>query len=257
MRLDALVNEKYDQLTANDREMLETVRREKESVRGMNSTELAALLHVSRTTVVRMIKKLGLCTFADFKLLLEQEEPAAVPGFDLQMVVKNYHSMIDELKKNDYRDICRMLDGAGTIYLYGTGNEQKAVAEEFKRIFLIFGKCCIDLFDFGEVESASRYFRRGDLFLAISLSGETPEALRIIRYVLGFEIRTISLTRWENNSLARLCHENLYVGTRRVLPENSRSYEMVAAFYIMLDMLSVRFLEYRREKEKGGESREG
>ena len=250
MRLEALINKNYDLLTANDREIANTIFREKKAVREMNSTQLSSFLNISRTTLVRFMKKLGIATFAEFRLLLEEEQGSRnVMSFGMRDILNHYHTVIDELKKHDYSQVCRMIAGADTIYLYGSGNEQKAVAEEFKRIFLIFGKYCVDLFDFGEVEFARERFRENDLFVAISLSGESSEAIRVMRCVQGSEIRTLSLTRWANNSLARMCQENLYVGTRTVYQTERESYEMVAAFYILLDILTVRYLGYTEPAE--------
>ncbi len=158
--------------------------------------------------------------------------------------------MIDELKKHDYEKICETIYRADTIYLYGTGNEQKTIAEEFKRIFLALGKICVDLFDFGEVCLARERLGDNDLFLAISLSGENLDAIEVVRAVQKTGVRTMALTRWENNTLARIVQENLYVGTKTVSHTSGQSYEMVAAFYILLDILSVRYLEYT---EKYGE----
>ncbi len=250
MRLEALINKNYDLLTANDREIANIIFREKKAVREMNSTQLSAFLNISRTTLVRFMKKLGIGTFAEFRLLLEEEQESRnIMSFVMKDVLDHYHAVIDELKKHDYSQVCRMIAGADTIYLYGSGNEQKAVAEEFKRIFLIFGKYCVDLFDFGEVEFARERFKENDLFVAISLSGESREAIRVMRCVQGAEIQTLSLTRWANNSLARMCQENLYVGTRTVYQTERESYEMVAAFYILLDILTVRYLEYTEPAE--------
>lgn len=248
MILEELVNQKYDLLTANDREILTSVFRDKEMVKGMNSTQLAAFLHVSRTTLVRLLKKLDIDTYAEFKLLLQRKEEEQTSYFyDLQDIVKEYHGMIDELKKHSYRKICEIIYQADTIYLYGTGNEQKTIAEEFKRIFLTFGKCCVDLFDQGEVRFAGTRFKDQDLFIAISLSGENDNAVNVIRTVQAYGIRTISLTRWANNTLARMCQENLYVGTKTISHTSGEAYEMVATFYILLDILSVRYLEYIQE----------
>jgi len=82
------------------------------------------------------------------------------------------------------------------------------------------------------------------LFVAISLSGEGAETLRVVRCAQAGNIRTLSITRWENNSQARMCKESLYVGTRTVQQAMGQSYELVAAFYILLDILCVRYLEY-------------
>ena len=246
MRLEELVDQHYSQLSANDRELLGTIFKEKAAVSTMNSTQAADFLHISRTTLVRLLKKLGLDTYAQFKLLLTQKESVdAAVQFDMPEIAKNYRLLIDELKKHDYTAICQMISEAETIYLYGSGNEQKAIAEEFKRIFLILGKCCVNLFDRGEVESARQRFLPHDLFIAISLSGEGAETLRVVRSAQAGGIRTLSITRRENNSLARMCQESLYVGTRTTQQATGRSYELVAAFYILLDILSVRYLEYR------------
>lgn len=251
MILEELVNEHYDSLSANDREMLTHIFREKQSVRRMNSTQLAAFLHVSRTTLVRLMRKLGIDTYTEFKLLLERPEEEAAAGlFHMEDIVNDYHRIIDELKKHDYEGVCRAIHRADTIYLYGTGNEQKAIAEEFERIFLTLGKCCVDLYDLGEVAFARERFRDQDLFIAISLSGENCGAAEVVRAVQEIGVHTLSLTRWANNTLARMCQDSLYVGTKVVSPSSGRSYEMVAAFYILLDTLSVRYLEYLSAHKK-------
>ena len=74
MRLEALINKNYDLLTANDREIANTIFREKKAVREMNSTQFSSFLNISRTTLVRFMKKLGIATFAEFRLLLEEEQ---------------------------------------------------------------------------------------------------------------------------------------------------------------------------------------
>lgn len=246
MRLESLVNKNYDLLTANDREMVNRIFRDKESVRGMNSTQLAAYLNVSRTTFVRFMKKMGIDTFAEFRLLLAEEERKPEGSvFNMADIVDNYHGMIDELKRHDYSKVCRMIADAGTIYLYGSGNEQKAIAEEFKRIFLIFGKYCVDLFDFGETEFARERFRKNDLFIAISLSGESPEAIRVMRCVQGAEIRTLSLTRWANNTLASLCDENLYINSIQMPVEYGMEYEISTPYFILIEFLYLSYCNYR------------
>lgn len=251
MSLEELVNQKYDLLTANDREIMTAIFRDKQKVRKMNSTQLSSFLHISRTTLVRLMKKLGIDTYAEFKLYLNRKEEVRSLTYDLQDIIKEYHQMIDELKKNRYEEICEMIYEAHTVYLYGTGNEQKTIAEEFKAIFLTFGKCCVDLYDEGEVLFARERFQDNDLFLAISLSGENKDAVNVVRVVQEVGIRTISLTRWANNTLARMCQENLYVGTKTIRAIAGQSYEMVATFYILLDILSVRYLEFIHKRSGG------
>lgn len=56
-------------------------------------------------------------------------------------------------------------------------------------------------------------FTDKDLMFIISLFGETESALEIAKHLKCSNVPTISLTRLKNNSLARICDENLYVGT--------------------------------------------
>lgn len=84
------------------------------------------------------------------------------------------------------------------------------------------------MFDYGEVEFACQRFSPKDLFVTISLSGEGAETLRVVRCAQAGNIQTLSDTRWENNALARMCQESLYVGTRRVQQSVGQSYELVS-----------------------------
>ena len=103
MRLEALINKNYDLLTANDREIANTIFREKKAVREMNSTQLSSFLNISRTTLVRFMKKLGIATFAEFRLLLEEEQGSRnVMSFGMRDILNHYHTVIDELKKQGH-----------------------------------------------------------------------------------------------------------------------------------------------------------
>lgn len=243
MSLEELASIYDSSLNANDREVLAVILKEERNIRELNSVQLAEYLHISRTTLTRLLHKLGIAHYAEFKLLLSGkkfDEPVA--PIALSEIVAGYHSIIDELKEHDYTSICRMIYEARTVYLYGTGNEQKAFIEEFKRVLLLRGKHCITLFDIGEVQAAAPRFQKNDVLIAVSLSGENQEALQIIKAAQA-AVHTVSFTRWQNNSLARICQSNIYVSTRTIFSLQSQSYEMVAAFYVLLDILSVRYTE--------------
>ena len=122
--------------------------------------------------------------------------------------------------------------------------------EEFKRIFLSAGKCVIDLFDLGEVQFMQNKFADKDLFVIVSLSGETAEGIQILKAIESTKIKTLSITRFENNTIARICKDNLYVSTKMLHGLQNLSYEMTAAFYVLLDILFVNYLEYTRENKR-------
>lgn len=254
MKLEELANKAFASLTESERNILSSILSLPQRGGDLSCEEMAGVCHVSRTTLLRFCRKLGLNSFAElhYTLSLEGKEKRGAGILDIGDACMAYHRMVDEIKGYQYRDVCRLIDQADTIYVYGTGNAQKAEAEEFKRIFLSAGKCIIDLFDLGEVEFASLEFGKQDLFVIISLSGETPEGVQVLKTIGHTKIPTLSLTRWDNNAIARLCSHNLYVGTRTLQGYHNLSYEMTAAFYLLLDILFIHYLEYMRTVSKGG-----
>lgn len=248
MKIDRLVNDNYDKLTANDHEIFNYILKNQEACKEMSCEQLADNCHVSRTTLLRFCRKLELNSFAELKYLLKSSNTEIYEdgNLDIDEACETYHKMIDEIRSHKYEEICSLIYNAETIYIYGTGNAQKSEAEEFKRIFLSVGKCVIDLFDLGEVQLVQKKFTNKDIFVMISLSGETLEGIKILKSIEATKINTLSITRFENNTIARMCKNNLYVSTKMLHGLQNISYEMTAAFYVLLDILFVHYLEYTK-----------
>lgn len=248
MRIDELVNENYNKLTENDHEIFKYISKNRSEANMLTCEQLADKCHVSRTTLLRFCHKLNLKSFAELKYLLksEKQDNSEIINIDIEEACRVYHKIIDEMKENKYDNICSLIYDAQTIYIYGTGNAQKSEAEEFKRIFLSAGKCVIDLFDLGEIQLIEKKFTSKDLFVIISLSGETLEGIEILKSIENTNIRTLSITRFDNNTITRMCKHNLYVETKMLQGYKNFGYEMVAAFYVLLDILFVNYLDYVR-----------
>lgn len=248
MKIDELVNENYDKLTENDHQIFKYISKNKSEAFELTSDELAKKCHVSRTTLLRFCHKLDLKSFAELKYLLKSQKDTEDQNLniDIEEACRSYHKIIDEMKQYKYDDICSLIYNAETIYIYGTGNAQKAEAEAFKHMFLSMGKCVINLFDLGEIQFMQSKFESKDLFIIISLSGETLAGIDILKSIESTNIKTLSMTRFDNNTIARMCKYNLYVETKMLHGYKNLNYEMAAAFYVLLDILFVNYLDYVR-----------
>lgn len=251
MKMDELINNNYDKLTQNEHQIFNYIINNQQECREMTCEQIADKCHVSRTTLLRFCRKLNLNSFAELKYVLKSVDSKVYENtnLDIEEASKTYHKIIDEIKEHEYINVCSLIYNAETIYIYGTGNAQKAEAEEFKRIFLSTGKCVIDLFDLGEVQLVQNKFTDKDLFVIISLSGETTEGIQILKTIESSKINTVSITRFENNTISRICKDNIYVSTKMLHGLQNLSYEMTAAFYVLLDILFVNYLEYIRENK--------
>lgn len=247
MRLESIVNDHYDALNSNDKMIVKQILVFQKEYKDLSCEQLANACHISRATLLRICRKIGLNSFSELKYLLNMESfDEENSQTDFHQICEDYHLLIDNLKKISFDDICQKIYKAETIYVYGTGNEQKNLAQELKQIFLSAGKCIIDLFDYGEIEFMKDSFQETDLFIIISLSGETKEGVDILNSISTSSIQTLSITRLQNNTIASLCQDNLYVATQKLQGIQDTSYELVAVFYVLLDLLFMHYLNYIR-----------
>lgn len=248
MKLESLVNIYYNNLSTNDKAIIKKILMLQNDYENLSSEEIAKQCNISRATLLRLCKKIGLSSFSDLKYLLKEKQSYPIEEIeDFHSICDNYQLLMNELKKISYDTICEMIYHAQTIYIYGTGNEQKSIVQELKRIFISVEKCVIDLFDYGEIEFMKNTFVAHDLFIIISLSGETKEGIEIIKNIQG-DIKTLSITRLDNNTIASLCEQNLYVTTQKLNKFQQSSYELVGVFYALLDVLFANYIEYIRRK---------
>lgn len=249
MKLELLVNQNYDKLNENDKVVIKQILVFQKEYANFSSTKMAEACHISRATLLRLCRKIGLSSYSDLKYLLKEDQIEQMDEKeDFHTICSNYKLLLDELKKIPFQPICQTINEAETIYIYGTGNEQKSLAKEFKRIFLTVGKCVIELFDAGEVHLMRNTFDKRDLFIIISLSGETKEGIEIMKDVNGY-IRTLSITRLDSNTISSLCKQNLYVATKKLDAVQATSYEVVGAFYTLLDLLFMNYMKYKERVE--------
>ncbi|RDY27302.1 MurR/RpiR family transcriptional regulator [Romboutsia weinsteinii] len=248
MELEKLINTHFELLTENDLFIWKYIKNNIEKCCELSCEELAKECSVSRATILRFSRKISLSSFADLKLYIKMYHQSieSQDSKSLDYICENYHKLIDKFKKKDFYSVCEKIQKAERIFIFGTGNAQKAEANELKRVFLTVGKCFYELFDIGELMLISDTFTDKDLMFIISLSGETESALEIAKHLKCSNVPTISLTRLKNNSLARICDENLYVGTTFMQGANNLNYETTTLFFILIEILFIKYMDYVR-----------
>lgn len=244
MKIEELMNASST-LNDSDIKLLQFIIHNQKDICHLNSQEMASFCHVSRTTLLRAVQKIGLTTIFDLQILLQDNDRKEETTLQFENICDIYHDMVNAIKKIPLQEVCGLLYRCKTIYIYGTGNEQKTIADEFKRIFTYIGKFVIEVFDYGEAEMISSSMKKEDLFLIISLSGETEEGIKIITLMNNKQITSLSITRLQNNTIARMCAYNLHVATSQVATQIS--YELVAGFYMLMDNIFIHYLNYQQE----------
>lgn len=256
MRLEELMNQYSDRLSENDLYIWDYVEKHKKQCENMTIEELARKCNVSRTTVLRFTKKLSLKGFGEFKVHLKMENDDK--GQDTSKAVKvclAYEEMMQDIVQQDFSDIIELIYRAKRIFVFGTGMVQKIVAKEFKRLFYFVDKRFYDFSGKTEYETITKYVNSDDLVIIISVSGEAAATIDFAKKVRVKETPIISITKQKKNPLAEISKYNLYISTTTVEQNMYKGrYESMTSYYILAEMLFLRYLEYVEERKQSDES---
>lgn len=252
--LDEMVYQKAAQLSETDNIIWKYIYSHKKETANMSIQELAKACNVSRTTVLRFTQKISLDGFSELKALLKLEEKQR-PSFEgndiIDKISQQYQSVINDLKKKDFENICRLISKANRIIGYGTGVIQSNVVRELKRLFVGSGEFIYSLDGKAEFEYLIHNLKKGDLLFIVSLSGETLHVVEHLKELKMQDIPIISITQFEDNTLAHYSTENIYISTPHFnvyADKKEYSYVSMTVFYAVVEIL---FLQYQLYKENG------
>ncbi|MBT9776433.1 SIS domain-containing protein [Clostridium sp. MCC353] len=251
MRFEELMNRYYQTFSENEKYVCRYIVEHKKDCCKKSIDEFAKECHVSKTMLVRFAKKLSLPGFGELKAMirLETEEQMAVQDRLLEDVTGSYHKMIDDFYKRDLTGLFEKIRAAGRILIYGSGSAQSHVASEFKRIFLPANKPMFHIYGHDMVTALCKSAKHDDLVVIISLTGEEKSILALAEYLRLKQIPSVSITRMQNNSLAYLCGENLYIHSIRIPMEYGIDYEIVTPYFILIELLFLRYQIFINERK--------
>lgn len=249
MKLDALINEYYDSLNENDRYIWKRINRNKDQCARMTVNELAQFCNVSRTTILRFARKLGLEGFSELKIILkwETQEEKRVEENITEIIADGYIHAINELQKKDFSSICQILYESSRLFIYGSGDIQTEAAKHLKQNFLSCGDCVYDL-DTNQIhDEFFEIVMPTDVVILLSLDGESENVVNAAKRLNFLGVKVISISKLKNSTLARISTENIYFTTSIVNLKNlsGKTYESTAMLFVIVELLFVKYNLYK------------
>ena len=191
-----------------------------ELVPNMTTKELAAKADVSEASVVRFTKSIGIGSFKAFKILLAQElvtKEDYITDFSItqkkdspyelfQKVVHVNRAAIDllvaSIEKKELEKAVTTLQSARRILFYGVGGSAVAAMDaQFK--FAKLGYQVEYHADFHYMLSVIPFLSENDVFVAISMSGETKDVVELARFAKEQGAILISITNLNKSPLSK------------------------------------------------------
>lgn len=252
MKLDELINKYYKQLNENDLYIWNYISKHKKECETLPIDKLANKCNVSRTTILRFAQKLSLKGYGELKVYLKLDNTITQENTNnVEIFCDAYTEVIKNIKEKDCTEIFKAIEKANTLYVYGIGMVQSSIKKEIKRAFLTAGKVFYDLSGYTEATAIVNLATDKDLFVIISMSGENQFILDISKNLKIRNIPIISITRLKDNSLAKISDYNLYTSTA-LIPKisNDIDFESLTCYFILIEILFLKYMEYKTHKEK-------
>ncbi len=203
----------YSELRPAEQSVADTVLADvQEAVRASNA-EIALRAGVSQPTVTRFCRSIGCEGVRDFKLQLAQslavgeafltaETPETAPG-ELPpfwvSVLSEARAAIREVERQvapgDVLKAAEVLANAGRIATFGVGGSSASLALEAQVRLFRYGLAVEVCREPYLARMTAAILKPGDVFLAISATGRTPEVIEAVEIANRYGATTISITR--------------------------------------------------------------
>ncbi len=252
MKLQQLICEKESKLNDTDLGILNYIVQNNLNLRDIGINRLAELTYSSKSSVLRMTKKLGFSGYSEFKYFLSYiSNDKGNVKFDSRSI---YQQQLDDVKKTlkdldktDMDSILSMFFDAETIYLYATGFSQRLAIEELYIKLLSLNKKCIIISNKTELDMVTTMVTEKDVVIVASLSGETEKVKpNLVSFGLK-NIPVLTITLPGDNYFSRHSSFNLhyYAGFFPGGKEEKPTQSMLGLHCVM-DYLYRMYNEYIR-----------
>lgn len=246
-----------DNFTSSERDIINLILNNPEMLlSNTTSAQLGAAAYTSASTVVRLCKKLGCRSFADFKTnfisqyrkresahlyvdaslpFKSTDTPEEVMGQLTELegiALRQTHSLID---LRTYNKVVKMLSNASYIDVYGSGNNVKLLHDFAYKMGSIHRQVRISP-DHQQQMLCAITKHDDHCAIVVSYSGETTSTLRYARLLKKNHIPTISITSCGSNSLTAITDEHLYIAT---LESKSYANAKIGAFTSDISIITI------------------
>lgn len=246
-----------EELPKAERRIAEKILEEPEKIVHMTASELGKHADSSAATVIRLSKRLKISSFTELKIFISREvesesrevysdidadEPVqAIMNklhWNSSLAMKETTSMLEEKAILQAAD---MIGDASVIYTFGIG-ASSLVAENIAQKWSRIGKTCIHVKDAHALLTALVGSEKNSVFIGISNSGETHEVIKLADIARRHGHKTISITRFGNNSLSKKSNVSLQHVRANEIEMRSAATSSLHAQFLVIDVLFYVFV---------------
>lgn len=197
----------YDDLSKAEKRIADYIIGDPAGLIPLSISELAARCNSSEATIVRFSRRLGYSGYQQLKISLAKEENVRGMNENISssdrpldiyqklcgLVYCSLEKTASALDAQALADVCALLPGAHTIYLFGLGNSA-AVAADAAHKFLRLGLNAYSYSDTHLQAIAASHMRAGDVAIGISHSGSSKDIVDALKIAREAGAKTVAIT---------------------------------------------------------------
>lgn len=253
MDIEDAINRKYTELNDNEKDILEYILNNKKECMDSTIIELAKVTHTSKSSILRLAKKIGFNGYSELKYSLKNDyskpDTNNTENSFVNMQERDIQSTIKLFFQTDKNDLLKKIDSAKNIFCYGTGWGQRDVLNDFSRSMVPLNRYPILLSSETELKmAAQKGILEEDILIIVSLSGEIVDIKSELQILKMKNVSILSVTNISNNSLASLGTYNLYFQSTPKLFNNEPIYSFLP-LHLIMDSLFRLYVDFKAHNE--------
>lgn len=216
--IQELYNQHHDDITHTDAAIFNFIVQKPRVVTSHSIQQLAQLIAVSQSSIVRFTQKIGLSGFSELKYIISNSIAETVSedqaeALSSDKIIDLLGATKKSLEQTNLTPVLNEIYHARRIFCYGTGMAQRNVLAEFRRNLLNANKFTIEVSGISELENVANMASESDLVIVVSLSGKILEIKGLLQVIQARGGKLIGVTQMSNNNLATIADYNLYFNT--------------------------------------------
>lgn len=255
MEFDELVNRYRNNFSDTDMAIVKYIFNNRKEVQHISIHKLAKDCSVSSTAIVRFSQKLGFDGFGELKTVLKMENHTE--NFSQGDLLKNlqnfYYQTVEKILKCNFDEANNLIYKSKRIFAFASGYVQSNVVQELKRLFFYDNVLIYEIKGREEFHSVLNTLKKNDIFIFVSLSGETPLVVDFAKQLKLRDVPFISITKLHDNTLAGLSTVNLYVSPADfdIQDEDTPvTFKSMLPYFVIIEVWYVKYRSWLNQKKK-------
>ncbi|MEL3971143.1 MurR/RpiR family transcriptional regulator [Rossellomorea oryzaecorticis] len=250
--LTKMIQEHEEHLSNTDLKILDFVIDNVHEIDRYSINKLADSCFVSRTTILRLAKKLGFSGYSEFRSYVkfnkEQINQYTTPDIEQNFLRKDIERTAELLKKEAVENLVTDMVEAKRVYFIGSWLLKTSCYYTAKRLNYYESKFISPQND-EEIDISFLHddgINENAVVIFLSFSGETPKIVKYAKKAENLGAKTVSITSISKNQLAKLCDVNFWAYFSMIYEDTHN--ECIASNLTIDYILEEIFLRYLSRK---------